>query len=312
MRYYLIRRLLLMIPLVLMISFVAFALMSLSPSNPAEVALRVNEIVPTDEAIAAMQHELGLDKPFLSQYFSWLGRSLQLDLGTSFITRKPVLHEFLLALPATLKLASYSLGIIMLLSLSLGMMSALLAGTRLDKGVRAILFVLTAVPSYWVGLLLIWLFSLYWDLLPVGGMMETTSVILPALTLSLAYVGTYMRLIRSSVLTNLQQNYVRYARMRGLSERRIIGKHVLVNSLHSTLIALGMSIPKLIAGTIVVENIFAWPGIGRLCVSAIFNRDYPLIQAYILLMALLFVTFNFVVDIIQVWSDPRIGFGAHR
>ncbi|PHI30658.1 nickel/cobalt ABC transporter permease [Budvicia aquatica] len=305
MRSYLLKRLIMMVPLTIMISFLAFVLLSLAPSDPAEVALRVNEIVPTDLAIQSMRHELGLDRPFLIRYIDWLWRCLHLDFGSSFVMKTSVLHEFMLAIPATLYLAAVSLFIIVTLSLLLGISCAMSEGSVLDKMVRGFIFLITAIPNYWIGLLLIWLLAVKMDWLPVGGMLEVKSVILPAVTLSLGYIGTYIRLIRGSMLGQLHQNYVLYARARGLPEPFIIGKHVLVNSLQSSLVAIGMSIPKLIAGTVVIENIFAWPGIGRLCVGAIFSRDYPIIQAYILLMAVLFLLFNFFIDLLQVKIDPR-------
>lgn len=306
MQRYFLQRLLAMIPLMLIISFIAFILLNLAPSDPAEVALRVNEIVPTPEAIALMRQELGLDQPFLIRYFHWLWNSLHLNFGTSFLTRTPVLDEISIALPATLYLAAVTLIFIVILSVSIALLCAVYKNSWLDKGLRSCVFIITAMPNYWLGLLLIWALAVNWDLLPASGMMEPTSVILPALTLSLGYIGTYLRLIRGTLLHQLQQPYVFYARARGLPEKTILYRHVLRNSLHTSIIAMGMSIPKLIAGTVVIENIFAWPGIGRLCVMAIFGRDYPMIQAYILLMSLLFLFFNFFVDLLIFKLDPRL------
>ncbi|WJY15387.1 ABC transporter permease subunit [Pectobacteriaceae bacterium CE90] len=309
---YLLTRLCMMVPLILVISLIAFTLIRLSPSDPAEVALRVNAIVPTDAAIAAMHHELGLDKPFWQQYLSWLKQSLHLDFGTSFVTRDGVWQELMLALPATLRLAGVALSMILVGSLSLAMLCVVRVGRWPDKLLRTLLFLLTAMPNYWTGLLLLWLVALKLDWLPVGGMTESGAVILPALTLALGYLGTYVRLLRNNMLSHFNQPYVTYAKARGLSQRRILWRHVLVNALYSPLVALGMSIPKLIAGTLVIENIFSWPGLGRLCVTAIFNRDYPVIQAYILLMALLFVVGNFLIDVLQLWLDPRLRQGLTR
>ncbi|WP_033569701.1 nickel/cobalt ABC transporter permease [Dickeya undicola] len=306
MRAYFIKRLMMTVPLAVVMSFLAFSLLNLAPSDPAEVALRVNEIVPTDAAVQLMRHELGLDRPFLQRYLLWLWRVLHLDFGTSFITRQPVWHEFMQALPATLYLAAVSLLMIVTLSLTLGITCAVTENTMFDNVVRCVVFLTVAIPNYWIGLLLLWGLAVHMDLFPVGGMQEERSVILPSCTLMLGYIGTYIRLIRGSMIGNLQQNYVWYARARGLPAPLIIVKHVLVNSLHAALVAIGMSIPKLIAGTVVIENIFAWPGVGRLCLSAIFNRDYPMIQAYMLLMALLFLGFNFLTDVLQVRLDPRI------
>lgn len=306
MRRYFFLRLLIMFPLMLMISFITFVLLDLAPSDPAEVALRINEIVPTEQAIALMRHELGLDNPFLTRYFDWLWNALHLNLGQSFLTRTPVLKEILTALPATLWLALISLLFIVVISLLLSLLCVFSQGTWVDKAVRGVVFIFTAIPNYWLGLLLIWALAVKLDLFPVSGMMRHDSVILPALTLSLGYIGTFIRLIRGTMLNQLQQPYVFYARARGLPESIILRKHVLANSLHTSLVAIGMSIPKLIAGTVVIENIFAWPGIGRLCINAIFGRDYPMIQAYVLMMALLFLIFNFIADILQQHLDPRL------
>lgn len=306
MRAYFIKRLFMTAPLAVVMSLVAFSLLNLVPSDPAEVALRVNEIVPTDEAVQLMRQELGLDRPFLQRYLLWLWKVLHVDFGTSFITRRPVWYEFMQALPATLYLAAVSLVMIVTLSLTLGIACAVTENTPFDNVVRSLVFLTVAIPNYWIGLLLMWGLAVKMNLFPVGGMQDAHSVILPSCTLMLGYIGTYIRLIRGSMIGNLRQNYVLYARARGLPAPLIIGKHVLVNSLHASLVAIGMSMPKLIAGTVVIENIFAWPGVGRLCLSAIFNRDYPMIQAYMLLMALLFLGCNFLTDLLQVKLDPRI------
>lgn len=305
MRGYIIGRIIAVIPILIGISFLAFALVTISPSDPAEVALRVNEITPTPEAVAAMRAELGLDKPFVIRYIDWLTSTLKGDFGKSFINKQPVIAEFSKAFPATLVLAAAALSITIVVSLIVGVICALYEGTIGDKITRCLVFIGTAMPSFWLGLLLMWLFAVCLNLFPTSGMDGMNSIILPAVTLSLTYISTYVRLIRNSMIQNKQENYVLYARARGLKESTII-KHMLKNSIQSSLTALGMSIPKLIAGTVIVENIFAWPGVGRLCVTAIFNRDLPIIQAYVLLMAVLFVICNLLVDILSALLDPRI------
>lgn len=248
---YVLHRLLLMVPLMLLITVVTFLLIQLSPSDPAEVALRVNMIVPTPEAIAALRLELGLDAPL------WQQRCVQLDWGTSFVTRTAVSHELAQALPATLWLAATALAMIVTLSLAIAALCVVSAGRWPDKLLRTGLFFLTAMPNYWVGLLLLWLLAVKWQWLPVGGIDAPGAVILPALTLALGYLGTYVRLLRANMLAHLHQPYVDYARVRGLSSGRILWRHVLVNALYSPLVALGMSISKLFAGTLIIENIFS-------------------------------------------------------
>ena len=305
MRDYILKRLVTMIPILIGISFLSVALISLSPSNPAEVALRVNEIVPTEEAVKSMEEQLGINKPYVERYVTWLTDSLQGDFGNSYVNNKPVATLIGRALPNTIKLAIVALIITIVFSVAVGILCAVYEGTLGDKLARALVFIGTAMPSFWVGLLLIWIFSVKLNLFPTSGMERPSSIVLPAITLALAYISTYVRLIRNNMVQNKHENYVYYARIRGLKETTII-KHIFKNSLQSSLTALGMSIPKLIAGTVIVENIFAWPGVGRVCVDAIFNRDFPVIQAYILLMAVLFVICNLLVDIFSVAIDPRM------
>lgn len=305
MRDYILKRLATVIPILIGISFLSFALISLSPSNPAEVALRVNEIVPTEEAVRAMEEQLGTNKPYIERYVTWLTDSLQGDFGNSYVNNKPVATLIGQAIPNTIKLAFVALLITIVFSVLVGILCAVYEGSFGDKLARALVFVGTAMPSFWVGLLLIWIFSVKLNLFPTSGMERPSSIVLPAITLALSYISTYVRLIRNNMVQNKHENYVYYARIRGLKETTII-KHIFKNSLQSSLTALGMSIPKLIAGTVIVENIFAWPGVGRVCVDAIFNRDFPVIQAYILLMAVLFVICNLLVDILSVAIDPRM------
>ena len=305
MRDYILKRLATVIPILIGISFLSFALISLSPSNPAEVALRVNEIVPTEEAVRAMEEQLRTNKPYIERYVTWLTDSLQGDFGNSYVNNKPVATLIGQAIPNTIKLAFVALLITIVFSVLVGILCAVYEGSFGDKLARALVFVGTAMPSFWVGLLLIWIFSVKLNLFPTSGMERPSSIVLPAITLALSYISTYVRLIRNNMVQNKHENYVYYARIRGLKETTII-KHIFKNSLQSSLTALGMSIPKLIAGTVIVENIFAWPGVGRVCVDAIFNRDFPVIQAYILLMAVLFVICNLLVDIFSVAIDPRM------
>ncbi|MFC3394203.1 nickel/cobalt ABC transporter permease [Brenneria rubrifaciens] len=306
MKKYICRRLLLTLPILFGISFLSFLLLNLVPADPAEVALRVNEIIPTPESIAEMRQQLGLDRPFLLRYVYWLFDAVRLNFGYSYVNNRLVLDEIARCLPATLALAGTALLLILCISIPLGVLSAVYKNSLFDRLVRTLVFLGTAMPSYWLGLLLIWWFALAWDWLPTSGSGTFAHLILPAVTLAMVYISIYIRLIRNNMLENMQQYYVYYARARGLSEKSIILRHVLKNSLHSSITALGMSIPQLLAGTVIIENIFAWPGVGRLCISAIFSRDYPVIQAYILMMAVLFVMCNLLVDILQRWMDPAL------
>ena len=282
MRQYIIRRLLATIPLLFVISFFCFIFINLIPSDPAEVALRVRQTpVITPEAIAQVRAELGLDRPFFARYVDWVWNCLQGDFGVSYTNpSRTVLGELGRCLPATLSLAGLSLVYVIVLSLPIGFLSAVYKDSWFDRIMR--------------------------DLLPTSGSGTFAHLILPAFTVALTYISTYIRLIRNNMLENMREDYVLYARVRGLKEGSILVKHVLKNSLQSCVTAIGMSIPQLIAGTIVVENVFAWPGLGKLCITSIFNRDYPVIQAYVLMMGVLFVIFNLLFDIIQCAVDPRL------
>lgn len=292
------------IPILIGISIISFVIVSFSPSDPAEVAIRVNAMVPTPELIAQTRTQMGLDDPFFTRWFHWIAAALQGDLGTSWVSGRAVVDELSEALPATLVLALTSLVIIVGTGVICGVVCARYEGRQPDRIVRLIVFVLSALPDYWAGLILMWFFAVYLNLLPTSGMTSASSVILPAVTLALAYIGTYVRLIRSEMITAHHADWVLFAKGRGLTRWQVTA-HMLLNSLNSSLTALAMSIPKLMAGAFVVECIFAWPGIGRLCVTAIFNRDFPVIQSYILIMAFLFVVSNLIGDILTVWLDPR-------
>ena len=298
------KRLLFMVPILIGITIITFAIAEFSSTDPAEASIRVNGMLPTAELIEATRQEFGLDKPFLTRYADWLSGALHGDLGLSYVTRLPVTNSILEALPATLFLALTALLIIISVSLAAGTLSARAENSKTDWFIRGFIFFTSSMPGFWAALILIWIFSVQLNLFPTSGMRSTSSVVLPAVTLSLAYIGTYMRLIRSEMLKAAHEDWVLFARGRGLTEKSIL-RHMIKNSLHASITALGMSIPKLIAGAFIVESIFAWPGIGRLCVEAVFNRDLPIIQAYVLLMATLFVSFNLVSDLLAMFLDPR-------
>ena len=305
MKQYIFKRFLSLFPLLVLVTFLAFILIHLRASDPAEIALRVNQITPTDEMIQDMREELGLDQPFLVRYKNWIVDSIHGEFGTSYVNKKPVLKELQQAIPPTLQLAGVTLCIIVLFSVSIGILCSLFENRWQDRLLRSIIFLCSAMPSFWVGLLFMWLLSVKLGWLPTSGMSSPLSIILPAVTLSLTFLSTYVRLVRNNMVQNKHENFILYAKVRGLKQRSITWK-LFTNSIQSSLTAFGMSVPRLIAGTVVVENIFAWPGIGRLCVKAIFNSDFPVIQAYIFMMAVLFIVCNLLVDIAVVCIDPRL------
>lgn len=308
MKQYIIKRILMAVPLLICISFVCFVFINLIPSDPAEVALRVRQVpVITEDAIEEVREELGLNDPYLVRYVNWVTDCLRGDFGISYTNpSRTVAGELIRCLPATLQLAGASLVLVTLVSLPIGFLCAVYRNSWFDKIVRMLVFMTTAMPAYWIGLLLMWLVSIKLNLLPTSGNGTFAHLILPAFTVSLTYISTYIRLIRNNMLENMKQDYVLYANVRGIPQKKILVGHILRNSLHTCFVAIGMSIPQLIAGTIVVENVFAWPGLGTLCITSIFNRDYPIIQTYVLLIGVLFVGFNLVFDILQTVADPRL------
>ena len=230
----------------------------------------------TEEAIAEMEEMLGLNKPFLVRYFDWVAGCLRGDFGISYVNpARTVAGELVRCLPATLQLAAISFVIVLMLSIPIGFLCAVYKDGWFDKIMRAVIFISTAMPAYWVGLLLMWGISVKLDLLPTNGSGTWKHLILPSFTVALSYISTYIRLIRNNMLENMNQDYVLYANVRGLPQKSIMVKHILKNSMHTCIVAMGMSIPQMIAGTIVVENVFSWPGLGTLCISSIFNRICP-------------------------------------
>ena len=306
------RRIISLVPVLLGISLLTFVLIHLVPVDPAEVYLRLSQIPPTDEAVAVIRAEMGLNKPLHQQYFDWLWKVVHLDFGKSFVTKKPVMAELLYYFPATLKLAAASLLIVLLISIPVGVFSALYKDTAFDQICRIFAFIGASIPSFWLGFVLIYILSLELNLLPAFGRGTLAHLVLPATTLALGAAAVYTRLLRTSMLENLNQNFVLYARARGLKEKLIIVRHVLKNALIPVVIAFGMTLGHMLAGSVIVENVFAWPGVGRYIVSSIFNRDYPVIQAYALFMAVVFVLLNLLVDIICGLLDPRIRLGGDK
>ena len=247
------------------------------------------------------------------RYFTWVLDCLRGNFGISYVNpTRTVAGELLRCMPATLQLAGASLVMVILLSLPIGFLCAVYKDGWFDRIMRGIVFMTTAMPAYWVGLLLMWLVSIKLDLLPTSGNGTLKHLILPAFTVSLSYISTYIRLIRNNMLENMKQDYVLYANVRGLPQKSILVKHILKNSVHTCIVAIGMSIPQLISGTIVVENVFAWPGLGTLCISSIFNRDYPVIQAFVVWMSVIYLLINLLTDFFYFYMDPRINAGMEE
>ncbi|XOK62220.1 nickel/cobalt ABC transporter permease [Paenibacillus elgii] len=303
---YIVKRLCLSVPLLVVISFMTFVLVNLSPMDPAEVVLQAQGVPAiTDELIAQTKEKLGLDKPFLIRYLDWITACLQLDFGHSYVTGKPVWSLLGPAFLNTLKLTLVSVVVIIALSIGLGVICAMKEGEMTDKSVRGVSFFLTAMPSYGLAAILIWYFSVKLDLLPTSGMDSYKSYVLPVIVIAVGYAGIYFRIVRSSMLSQLNEDYVLYGRACGLPENKIT-MHILRNSLQVAISVFCMAIPMILGSTVVVENVFAWPGLGSLSVKAILGRDFPIIQAYVLVLAAAFVLFNTLSDIMNAAMNPRL------
>ncbi|MFZ5672061.1 MAG: nickel ABC transporter permease subunit NikB [Pseudomonadota bacterium] len=300
-----------LLPMMLLgVSAVVFVMLRLGRGDPALDYLRLSQIPPTDAAIAKARLLLGLDRPLIEQYLTWLWNALHLDFGVSYATRRPVLDEFLYYLPATLQLAAVALFVTLAVSLPLGIWAARHPDRLPDQIVRAIAFIGVSMPNFWLGFLLVMVFSVWLGVLPPLGKGGIEHMLMPVLAVSLMSLSINARMLRTSMLEAGGQRHVLYARLRGLSEASVMRRHVLRNALLPIVTATGMHVGELIGGTLVVENIFGWPGLGRYAVSAIYNRDFPVLQCFVLLMTLIFVLCNLLIDILYAWLDPRIRLGA--
>lgn len=300
------RKLLEVVLFLLLITFIGFLFLRLAPGDPVLTILNVDELSVSQEQIEQVREELGFNEPLLLQYADWLSRMLRLDFGSSYATGQPVVEMILGALPATMELAMGSLLVMLIISLPLGSLSALYRDRWIDQLSRLLSIVGAAVPSFWLGLILIDLFGVRLSWLPTMGRGGFESLVLPSLTLGLAISGVYVRLLRSSLLDAMGQEFIRAARSRGLSEWRIFWAHAFRHSLPPVITVFGISLGSLIGGIVVVEVLFAYPGIGKLVVDSIRQRDYPMIQGYILVMAVIVFLVNTAVDISYRYLNPEI------
>lgn len=295
------------------VSLISFSLVFFAPGNPA-VAIIGAEIgeEPAIEEIEFFFQEHGLNAPLFTQCVQWLYMITHGDLGTSFRTEEPVLVEFIDRFPATLELAIAAMFIAILISIPLGILSAMKQNTVLDHGSRFVALWGVSMPNFWLGLLLILFFSVKLDWFPCFGYGSIEYLILPAITLGTGMTASLMRLMRASMLEVLRQDYIRTARAKGLRERVVIWKHGFKNALIPVVTVMGMQVGHLLAGAVIVETIFAWPGVGKFLVDAIYARDYPVIQGFILVIALFFVLSNLAVDILYTYLDPRIRYDVEK
>ena len=306
MRRSIIRRVLQFIPVLLGITFLAFLLIYLSPSDPVSVRMSAGGISVSPEIIESMRRSMGLDRPLLIQYGDWLWNILHGNMGKSYITDADVLDQILKALPYTLKMAGASLLLTLCISIPVGILTAAMQNSKFDYVVRVMAFVGNALPNFIIALCLMFIFSYRLGWIPVLATTKPIGLILPALTLALVMSSRYFRQIRAAMLDELSKGYVVGLRSRGLSETTILYKNVLKNIMVTVITLTGISLGSLLGGTVIVETVFTWPGLGSLIMEGISQRDYPVVQAVIVWMASAFMVVNLLTDISYTVFNPKI------
>ncbi|WP_281998975.1 nickel ABC transporter permease [Priestia flexa] len=291
---------------ILFITFVSFIFIRLAPGDPVLTILNVDELSVSQEQVEALREEMGFNEPVLVQYGLWLEKFVQMDFGQSFVTGQDVMSTIVAALPATLELAIGAIVVMLIVAIPLGSLSALYRDSWIDKISRTLSIIGAAVPSFWLGLIFIDLFGVRLNWFPTMGRDGILSLVLPSITLGLAISSVYVRLLRSSLLDSYTQEFIRAARARGLSEGRVFLMHAFRHSIPPVITVFGVSLGSLIGGVVVIEVLFAYPGIGKLIVDAIRQRDYPLIQGYILVMGGIVFIVNTCVDLSYRYLNPEM------
>lgn len=306
MRRSIIRRVLQFIPVLLGITFLAFLLIYLSPSDPVSVRMSAGGISVSPEIMESMRRSMGIDRPLLIQYGDWLWNILHGNMGKSYITDADVLDQILKALPYTLKMAGASLLLTLCISIPVGILTAAMQNSKFDYVVRVMAFVGNALPNFIIALCLMFIFSYRLGWIPVLATTKPIGLVLPALTLALVMSSRYIRQIRAAMLDELGKGYVVGLRSRGLSETTILYKNVLKNIMVTVITLTGISLGSLLGGTVIVETVFTWPGLGSLIMEGISQRDYPVVQAVIVWMASAFMVVNLLTDISYTVFNPKI------
>ncbi|HKP26895.1 MAG TPA: ABC transporter permease [Dongiaceae bacterium] len=306
---YVIRRLSQSLIVVFGVSVVAFGMLFLT-GDPTEVILRDAADHMTVEQIQEFRVKMGFDRPWYIQYGSFVGNALKGDFGYSFIRHQPAYEVITDKLPATIKLASFAFVLSLLVSIPLGMLSAIRVHKPVDHIATVLALAGQSIPSFWLGILLILFFGVHLKWLPISGSGTWQHIIMPGIALAAFPIARNMRLTRSSMLDFMQRDFVRTARAKGISETRVVYAHVLRNSLLPIVTAIGLELGFLLGGSVIVETIFGWPGVGREIVSAIGSKDFYVVQAGVIMLALIFAAVNLLVDLAYSWIDPRIRHGA--
>ena len=302
---YVIRRLLQTIIVVFGVSIVAFGMTYLT-GDPTEVILGAGADRMTVQQIEEFRVKMGFDRPWYVQYFDFVTKALQGDFGYSFIRHQPAFDVITERLPATIELAAFAMVISIVFSIPLGVISATKSNTPVDYLVTIVALIGQSVPSFWLGILLILLFGVTLKWLPISGSGSWQQFIMPGITLAAFSIARNMRLTRAAMLDVMQKDFVRTARAKGISENRVIYNHVLRNSLLPIVTAIGLQMGFLLGGSVITETIFGWPGVGREIVAAIGSKDFYVVQAGVIMLALIFTGVNLLVDLVYGWIDPRI------
>ncbi len=308
---YTFKRLLMAVPVLLGATIIAFVLGVLAPGDPAREALGMTGIrEPSEEELQDMRVKLGLDKPIPVQYGSWLIRAVQGDLGVSYVTKEPVARELARRLPVTLQLAACAVALAVAAGIPAGIWMAARRNTWMDHGGRIAALTIVSIPGFWLAILLILLFSEMWRLLPTSGWGTWKHLVLPSVVLAAGTAAILMRLSRAVMLEVLSQPYLLTARAQGLSEHKLITRHVLKNMLIPLVTVIGTYFGGVLGGAVIVEVIFAIPGLGRYAVDGIYKRDYPVIQGYVVFTSLIYVLFNVAIDLLYTFLNPQVRLGG--
>jgi peptide/nickel transport system permease protein len=309
---YIVRRVLQIVPVVLLVTIFVFLMLHLS-GDPITLLSGGGEALDQQQ-IAALRARYNLDRPLVMQYFLWLGKVFHGDLGTSIVTQQPVTYELKYRIPVTLELGFFAWLFSLVIAIPAGVLSATRRGSVADATATVLTIGGLAIPGFWLGIMLIFLFSVHWRLLPVFGFVSIfhnpiegiKSQILPIIALGLGAAALNMRQMRSAMLEVLAQDYIRTARAKGLRERSVIWRHAFKNSVLPVVTIMGLQVGRIIGGAVVVENIFAISGVGRLMVQSILNRDFPVVQAIVLLVSIAVLLSNLLTDLLYAYIDPRI------
>ena len=311
MNHYVLKRIIQLIPILFAITFLSYGMMRIAGSDVVTQKMENTGTVVSDEVLDAAREQLGLDKPFLTQYAVWLGKLLRGDMGNSYVSGKPVFATFISKLPATLLLTAVSIVMTIIISVPLGVLAAVKQNRMTDYVIRFFSFIGNSLPNFFVSLILMYVLAIRLRWFPVIAKdVSLKSVAMPAITLAIAMSAKYLRQVRATVLDELSKDYVAGARARGIRFSVTLWRSVMKASLVTIITLLMLSVGNLLGGTAIVESIFMWDGVGKMAVDAISMRDYPIIQAYVMWMAIIYVAVNLLTDLSYRFLDPRIRLGG--